>query len=333
VTTILPFLVDGDPSKRLGFLGATDIAALLTARDDLPYFSGAGEWKTWASQKHPELIAPPSPETQARWDLGHHLEPYVVERFHAESTDGLSSGGTGYVYSPAHPFMRAQLDDLILQEARVVGPMDAKATEVPWDWFGFERRDGEWVRTEILPDGYDIQGRVQLGMLRMACQAHGLPLPELAVYAGLDLTGAPMLPIKGGGVSLDLDRAPLMVREIEHDEDRWRDIYWYAVRWWEQYIVGDDEPADDDNKCCQRWRLHEKTRGLGEREATAEELALLEQRVVLKERRKSDKSEIDTLGARVAATMEVPKIRCGGNRWAQIQRSGASGVTLKEYNF
>jgi len=280
----LPFLADGDPADRVGFLGATDIAALECARRGIPYFSGTGAWRVWMHQKHPELIAPPSAETQARFDLGHHLEPYVLGRFDREVEDVTVVPG-GYVYAPEpYPWMRVQLDGLMLQAdtGELIGQIDAKATEIPWEWREWEKGDLGWQANDALPAGYLVQAQAQMGVLRWACAAHGLPLPQMATYVGLDLTGAPMLPDGPGRVRLDLDAAPLMVREVEHDEAKWRDMAWYCIEWWNRYIVGDEEPPDDDAEACQRWRHHEQTRGMGEREATADEQALIAEWLALK---------------------------------------------------
>ncbi|HAM55163.1 MAG TPA: hypothetical protein DCQ64_07055, partial [Candidatus Rokubacteria bacterium] len=220
---------------------------------------------------------------------------------------------------------------LALVDGAIVGPADAKTTEIPWEWYSWEREDGQWSRVEILPAGYVVQARIQLGLLRMACAVQGLPLPTQAVYVGLDLTGAPMVP-DGDGVRLDLDRAPLMVRWVDHNEDLFRDQYWYAVRWWDRYILGDEEPPDDDSDCCQRWRLYEQAHGYGERPATPEESALIAEWLALKEANKTNEAERKTLQARILAGMDTPRLTLAGKQRVQLQLTGRN-MTLRDYGF
>ena len=316
----------GDPSDRRGYCGGTDAAAIVCSRDRLPYYRSA--WSVWAEQHHPELIAEPDEETRARWALGHHLEGYVLARLAEQEEIEVCAGG--YVSHPAAPVLRAQLDGLGYDEGRLIGPGDAKVTEIPWDWRTWQRRPDGWRELDALPPGYQVQARWGLGLLREHCRAEALPLPAQSIYAGLDLTRARAVP-DDAGARLDLATAPIMVRWIDHDEEIWRDLLDYVSRWWAHHIVEGHEPPDDEGDVCQRYRLHVQARGLGRREASPEEVELIEEWRAVAAAAKEATAERKRLAARILAGMDVPRLDVGG-AYVQIQRMGR-GMALRAHQF
>lgn len=316
------------PTDRRGFCGATDCAALICARDGLPYWRGA--WDVWAEQLHPELLPAPDAETTARMALGTHLEGYVLRRLQAIGWDVLR--GRYVVAREPYGWLRAQCDGLLTDDdGAIIGPVEVKITERPQDWWTWALVGDEWTRQETTPPGYEIQVRVQLALLRL--QGHRRAMT--AHLVALDRTSAPWVADESGA-RLDLDRADLLIRRVEHDQEKWADIAGYVTSWWHRHILGEREPEDDRSDVCRRWRLAQAGGGAGTATATDEQRQIVARWREAKAARSATEDQVRDAEVAILRSMSAPKLLLGdsprGPR-VQVQAAGRGGRCLREYGF
>jgi len=304
-------------AERAPFCGGTDAASIYCSVRGLPYYGSA--WEVWA-ERHAPAACPPRDPSMKRWlDLGNVLEPFILGEYNAQVADqGLHAGRSRVIYGPEpYQWMRAQIDASILDTRNVeVGVVDAKSLRLRKLWF---EQKGE-VKVASQPIGYEIQTLWYLGLMRLEQQRQGRE--ATAVWA--DLAG------------LDLVSVNVLVRRIQHDEDRWADILNVVIPWWERHILGGERPPDDHSETCRRWHLYTKRRPPESRIATDEERELAEKWVAAKASVKRSTLEADIYGARLLSRMTTDKLLMGPEHrapYVSLQAGAHGSRSLRSHRF
>jgi putative phage-type endonuclease len=216
--------------NRLGFIGGSDVAAIL----------GVSPWKTphelWLQKTGRAPREEITPEQQKRFDRGHRLEPVVlqmlIDRLQDDGHDVQLLRTNERYTDPEHPFMACEIDfELILDGEHING--DCKTVHP------FAAKKWGEEGTDEVPIEYAAQFMHGLGITgRQKC--------IVATLIGMD---------------------DLLIYMIERDDETIAGIRGRVVEFWNECIVADTAPDPIDFDDCKA--IYAKSNG-GSIEATSE---------------------------------------------------------------